>query len=92
MAHIFVLYGGSKNIDVGTVNKQIVDRVSAYTTVTYEGGGYSLTTKDMESHISFKRDNVAKTFKKWLTTNKTKFGIKKLDILTDKQYDKLQTG
>ena len=89
-SHLFVLYAGSKQLSAGDVNKQILDKVEKYATVSYVGGGYSLQTTDQEDHVFFKRDKVAKTFKKWLTTNKSKFGVKRVDVLTDEQYKKLQ--
>lgn len=88
--HLFILYAGSKQMSAGEVNKQIIDRVEKYATVSYAGGGHAIQSSDQEDHIVFQRDKVAKTFKKWITTNKQKFGIKRVDLLTDEQYSKLQ--
>lgn len=75
----------SNNTDNENVIKQ---HIGNYKTVNLIGQGYFLVSKDQEMHYLCARDPVAKTLKKWLTTNKKKLGIKKVEVMSDVVYKK----
>lgn len=79
-------------ISNGTAKQTVQEHFGKYKTVELLGSGYVLFGEDHELHYLCNRTPVAKTLKKWLTTNKKKLSIKKVEMVSDQAYFKLFGG